>query len=86
MSVSAFLFIYVLGGLTLIPLVLATVLLHAYITLPVKEEGSSSADECARDTPDRDSNQLDTAFESLPRGAEDAHTCTGCRGGLLCGM
>lgn len=33
-SLGSFIFVYVLGGLTFIPLVLALILLHAYLTLP----------------------------------------------------
>ncbi|KAF2735148.1 hypothetical protein EJ04DRAFT_492204 [Polyplosphaeria fusca] len=38
MSVTGFLFAYVLGGLTFIPLVLIVVLLHAHFTLPIRKE------------------------------------------------
>jgi hypothetical protein len=41
-SFTGFLFAYVLGGLTFIPLVLAVVFLHAFFTLPIKSESSTS--------------------------------------------
>lgn len=41
-SVTGFLFVYVLGGTTLIPLILAVVFLHAFFTLPIKNESSTS--------------------------------------------
>ena len=37
-SWSAFLLTYLLGGVTFIPLVLITVLLHAYLTLPYRDD------------------------------------------------
>lgn len=43
-SLSGFLLIYVLGGLTFIPLVLGVVFLHAYYTLPVRETESSNTE------------------------------------------
>lgn len=36
-SWTGFLLTYLLGGVTFIPLVLATILLHAYLTLPVRD-------------------------------------------------
>ena len=40
----AFILIYLLGGLTLLPILLAIVLLHAYLTLPVRHLSSISSD------------------------------------------
>src|SRR6187402_2469815 len=34
----SFLFIYVLGGLTLIPLVIIVILLHAFLTFPIHDD------------------------------------------------
>jgi hypothetical protein len=48
-SFTGFLFVYVLGGITFIPLVLAIILLHAFLTLPVKDQSSTlAADETTR--------------------------------------
>ncbi len=41
-SSIGFLFVYVLGGITFVPLILAVSLLHAFFTLPVKSESSTS--------------------------------------------
>jgi hypothetical protein len=41
-SFIGFVFVYVLGGLTFIPLIVAAILLHAFITLPVKGQSSPS--------------------------------------------
>jgi hypothetical protein len=76
MSFSGFLVVYLLGGLTFIPLVLSIAFLHAYITLPKRDTGD-------RDVPHRvDKDDLagvkskdlgtaalaldDIALESLP--------------------
>ncbi|EFR02528.1 uncharacterized PH domain-containing protein [Nannizzia gypsea CBS 118893] len=40
---SAFLLVYVLGGLTFIPLLLSLLVLHAYLTLPGSSDGESKA-------------------------------------------
>jgi hypothetical protein len=42
-SFTGFLFVYVLGGITFIPLVLAVIISHAFFTLPVKSESSTSS-------------------------------------------
>ena len=36
MSLRAFLFVYILGGLTFIPLIIGAVVLHAYLTFPTR--------------------------------------------------
>jgi hypothetical protein len=41
-SFTGFLVVYVLGGITFIPLILALVFLHAFLTLPIKSESSTS--------------------------------------------
>jgi hypothetical protein len=48
-SVTGFLFAYVLGGITFIPLILAVVFLHAFFTLPIKSESSTSTTREASD-------------------------------------
>ncbi len=42
-SFARLLLVYVLGGITFIPLVLAVLFLHAYFTLPAKSDSSTSA-------------------------------------------
>lgn len=41
-SFTAFLLVYVLGGITFVPLVLAVIFLHAFFTLPTKSRSSTS--------------------------------------------
>lgn len=41
-SFTGFLLVYVLGGITFIPLVFAVIFLHAYFTLPFQSESSTS--------------------------------------------
>ena len=49
----AFLLTYLLGGLTLLPLLLAIVLLHAYLTFPIRQLSSiSTAPDALRDSKD----------------------------------
>jgi len=40
MSWTAFLLAYLVGGITFLPLVVVTVLLHAYLTFPVRQDGA----------------------------------------------
>lgn len=42
-----FILIYLLGGLTLLPILLAIVLLHAYLTLPIRHLSSISSDNAS---------------------------------------
>jgi hypothetical protein len=41
MTWTAFLLTYLLGGITFVPLVVATVLFHAYLTFPVRQDGAN---------------------------------------------
>jgi hypothetical protein len=71
MSWSGFLAAYVLGGVTLLPLVLCIVFLHAYIALPVREPGgtgdaSTVSGEDGLKLADKATALEDSAFESLP--------------------
>jgi hypothetical protein len=68
MSVSGFLFVYVLGGLTFIPLVLAAAFLHAFITQPIKNPAFDSDKDNSRNSDEIDPNAKldDAAFEGLP--------------------
>ena len=52
----AFILTYLLGGLTLLPVILAIILLHAYLTLPPRHPASISSD---------------TAFDNLRDGKDD---------------
>jgi hypothetical protein len=60
-----FLFIYCLGGLTFIPLVLISILLHAYLTLPIRDEANSSDDCASLLRPGDDANAIKSAQKSL---------------------
>jgi len=42
MSWTAFLLTYLLGGITFFPLALAAVLFHAYLTFPIRQDGSQT--------------------------------------------
>jgi hypothetical protein len=69
MSVLGFLFAYVLGGLTFIPLVLSAVFLHAYLALPKRgsphnEDGALTSSN--HETEPGSSKASDSAFDSLP--------------------
>lgn len=44
-SLASFLVVYVLGGLTFVPLVLSLILLHAYLTLPNAPASQRSCDQ-----------------------------------------
>jgi hypothetical protein len=37
-SLTTFLFVYILGGITFIPLLILSILLHAYLTFPIHED------------------------------------------------
>src|SRR5258706_6573422 len=41
-GLTSFLFVYILGGLTFIPLILILVLLHAHLTFPVRDDISTT--------------------------------------------
>ena len=70
MSWPGFLAVYVLGGLTFIPLVLCLFFLHAYITLPARDAdpgvGTGGKSDTNRPSLDSSSTVPDSAFESLP--------------------
>ncbi|OIW30665.1 hypothetical protein CONLIGDRAFT_679434 [Coniochaeta ligniaria NRRL 30616] len=44
MSWTAFLLTYLLGGITFVPLIVATVLFHAYLTFPVRQDDTKPPD------------------------------------------
>lgn len=68
-SFSGFLFIYVVGGLTFIPLVLGLILLHAHLTFPVRQV-ELEADTTPSEIRKRASSKRDELFandlDSLP--------------------
>ncbi|EAW09206.1 uncharacterized protein ACLA_034090 [Aspergillus clavatus NRRL 1] len=67
-SFGSFLFVYFLGGLTFIPLVLSLVLLHAYLTLPRASPPSGAPNERAADDirhPSDDSDSLKSGTDEL---------------------
>jgi hypothetical protein len=72
--ITWFLFVYVLGGVTFIPLVLGLIFLHAYKTFPTKSESDSEllpTDDPADIKRENDSNvYLKTATDTL---AEQFH-------------
>lgn len=49
MGWTSFLFTYLLGGLTFLPLVVAAILVHAYLTFPYREDVAPKEDDAAED-------------------------------------
>jgi hypothetical protein len=41
-SITGFLFVYMLGGITFVPLIIAVIFLHAFFALPVHDESSNT--------------------------------------------
>ncbi|KAF2021891.1 hypothetical protein BU24DRAFT_446800 [Aaosphaeria arxii CBS 175.79] len=69
MSLSAFLVIYVLGGITFIPLVLSVAFLHAYLTQPQwtgSSPNANASDKNEHHVPDSDGKPSAADFEGLP--------------------
>ncbi|KAJ9297026.1 hypothetical protein DTO271G3_4787 [Paecilomyces variotii] len=67
-SLSSFLFVYFLGGLTFIPLLVALIALHAYLTLPYLAQSRQDANDRRNDAlefPGDDENSLRTVTDSL---------------------
>jgi hypothetical protein len=67
-TLSAFVFIYLLGGISFIPLVLATVLCHAYLTFPTRipDESPDRSSSSSGKSPDRHRDDLKSDEDSLP--------------------
>ena len=65
-SWTAFLFAYILGGITFIPLVLAVIFAHVYFTLPLHDPSSSTKDHGLDNIvqPGDDTSALDSAKTS----------------------
>lgn len=60
-----FLFIYCLGGLTFLPLIIIAILLHAYLTFPVHDDDSSRKDYELISRPGDDPDAIKSAQKSL---------------------
>jgi hypothetical protein len=83
-SWSGFLVTYLLGGVTFIPLLLATVLLHAYLTFPVRDDVPQIPDDAADsivqpgdDTDDLEAAQRGEKGDSKARYADSSDTAAG---------
>ena len=60
-SFTGFVFIYVLGGITFIPLVICAVLLHAHLTFPDRSKPSTASSGDAQPLLDKDGARLETS-------------------------
>ncbi|RDL31512.1 Uncharacterized protein BP5553_09721 [Venustampulla echinocandica] len=82
-SLASFLFIYILGGLTFVPLLILAVLLHAYLTFPIHEdtpEPNSDQDSIVQPGDDTDaikSAQKRLETKSWPRHNIEADVSAG---------
>lgn len=77
-SFSAFLLVYILGGLTFIPLILALIALHAYLTLkpPSTSPSSEKDDQITKgvlERPNDDQYSLKTGTDVLAEEFQRAH-------------
>ncbi|KAJ9286283.1 hypothetical protein DTO021C3_6176 [Paecilomyces variotii] len=75
-SLSSFLFVYLLGGLTFIPLLFALIALHAYLTLPCPAQSTQDANDRRNDGlefPGDDENSLRTVTDSLEEKFRRSH-------------
>ncbi|KAF5862656.1 hypothetical protein ETB97_011294 [Aspergillus alliaceus] len=74
-SLGSFLFVYLLGGLTFIPLTLSLILLHAYLTLPSPSPAEQTCD-LAKDPlrcPDDDQYSLKSGTDELAEKFHRTH-------------
>lgn len=62
-SFAVYIVVYILGGFTFIPFVLALLVLHAYLTLPAPSEPASAHDEQG-DNPLQDPNDDELSFKT----------------------
>ena len=61
-----FLFVYLLGGLTFLPLLVAAILLHAYVTFPIHEDTAyRESDEALIVRPGDDVDAIKRAQKTL---------------------
>lgn len=81
-SLAGFLFVYTLGGLTFIPLLLCGLFIHAYLTFPVHSEPDTAYREpdIIREGDDEDAikdvqKSLDVKFQ--PRSSREADVAAG---------
>jgi hypothetical protein len=74
-SFSAYIVVYILGGLTFIPLVLALLVLHAYLTLPPpsKPAAPEERNDNALKHPNDDHLGLKTGTDVLAENFQRAH-------------
>lgn len=75
-SLTGFLIVYVLGGLTFIPLLFALIALHAYLTLPYPVQCKQNANGQKNDSLERpgdDENTLKTAAGNLEEKFRRSH-------------
>lgn len=81
-GVTYFLFVYSLGGITLLPLLVVILIIHAYLTLPIREIpiGASPVSDLLRDGDGADisrpaSKSLEEKFQS--RGSQESDVAAG---------
>lgn len=72
-SFGSFLFVYILGGLTFVPLVLSLVFLFIYLTLPQLPPPSQKECEQARDSLRRDTDDQESLKSGTDALAEEFH-------------
>src|SRR3569833_1637885 len=75
---SAFLFAYFLGGVTFLPLLLVSILAHAYFTIPYRDDVEPQPDDASADIvqPGDDLAALKAAAQQLAKD-ESAKQATG---------
>ncbi len=66
-GLTGFLFVYLLGGLTFLPLLFIAVLIHAYLTFPIRDDTPPSPDKDALLRP----GDIDESIKSASNGLED---------------
>lgn len=82
-SLAGFLLVYILGGLTFVPLLISAVLLHAYLTFPIREDiAEPNSDQDSIVQPGDDYNAIKSAQKRLdtkswPRLNTDADVSAG---------
>lgn len=72
-SLGSFLFIYILGGLTFIPLTLSLILLYAYLTLPNVSAPSPEPDDQSIKHPTDDQYSLKSGTDELAEKFQRIH-------------
>lgn len=69
-SLTGFLFVYLLGGVTFVPLILCVILVHAFVTLPVKTAASSTSIAAAAAEPGSSLKRANDDGLNLRSGAD----------------